>query len=469
MRIGMRLLMGYFLIVAIAAWFVLSIFVQEIKPGVRRATEGTLIDTATLLAELAREDLLSADPQHGRLAQAFQTLHRQPINANIAGNEYHVYMTDAQGKVVFDSAGSALGQDYSRWNDVWLTLRGQYGARSTRSDPNDDNSSVMYIAAPVTDSGRIIGVLSVGKPNLAMAPVIKRSERRILWAGGALLGIALLIGAAMVWWINFSIGKLVRYADSVTADRPVPLPNLGGSELRKLAQALESMRLKLEGKNAIENYIYALTHELKSPLAAIRGAAEILREAPPPEVAARFTRNILAQNARMQSLVENLLQQARLENRLEIARRPVPVAELFHRLAEEREIALAAKKVTLRWQDTPLMVEGDRELLAQALGNLLDNAIDFTPSAGEILLGAEERDGGVLLTVCDTGCGIPDYALGRIFERFYSLPRENGQKSSGLGLAFVREVARLHQGDIQLVNRPEGGACALLTLHAHFT
>ncbi|MFX5084627.1 histidine kinase dimerization/phospho-acceptor domain-containing protein, partial [Acinetobacter baumannii] len=96
--------------------------------------------------------------------------------------------------------------------------------------------------------------------------------------------------------------------------------------------------------------------------AAIRGAAEILREAPPPEVAARFTRNILAQNARMQSLVENLLQQARLENRLEIARRPVPVAELFHRLAEEREIALAAKKVTLRWQDTPLMVEGDREL-----------------------------------------------------------------------------------------------------------
>lgn len=72
----------------------------------------------------------------------------------------------------------------------------------------------------------------------------------------------------MVWWINFSIGKLVRYADSVTADRPVPLPNLGGSELRKLAQALESMRLKLEGKNAIENYIYALTHELKSPLAA---------------------------------------------------------------------------------------------------------------------------------------------------------------------------------------------------------
>ncbi len=83
---------------------------------------------------------------------------------------------------MFDSSGQATGQDYSRWNDVWLTLRGQYGARSTRSDPHDETSSVMYIAAPVMDKGRIIGVLSVGKPNLAMTPVIKRSERRILWA-----------------------------------------------------------------------------------------------------------------------------------------------------------------------------------------------------------------------------------------------------------------------------------------------
>lgn len=71
MRIGMRLLLGYFLIVAVAAVFVLSIFVQEIKPGVRRATEGTLIDTATLLAALARDDLLSGNPTDGQLAKAF--------------------------------------------------------------------------------------------------------------------------------------------------------------------------------------------------------------------------------------------------------------------------------------------------------------------------------------------------------------------------------------------------------------
>lgn len=100
MRIGMRLLLGYFLLVAVAAWFVLAIFVKEVKPGVRRATEGTLIDTATLLAELARPDLLSGDTTHGQLAQAFNQLQHRPFRANIGGinkvrNEYHVYMTDA--------------------------------------------------------------------------------------------------------------------------------------------------------------------------------------------------------------------------------------------------------------------------------------------------------------------------------------------------------------------------------------
>lgn len=474
MRIGMRLLLGYFLIVAVAAWFVLSIFVQEIKPGVRRATEGTLIDTATLLAELAREDLRSGHPQDGRLAQAFSTLNHQAINAHISGihkvrNEYHVYMTDTTGRVVFDSAGKAVGADYSRWNDVWLTLRGEYGARSSLADANNPQSTVMYVAAPVVDQGRIIGVVSVGKPNSALDPVIKRSERRILWAGGALLGIALLIGAVMVWWINRSIGKLARYADSVTENRPLPLPSLGSSELRKLAQALESMRVKLEGKNYIEQYVYALTHELKSPLAAIRGAAEILREGPPREVAMRFTDNILTQNSRMQSLVEKLLHQAKLENRLEIAFVPVDIGALFQQLAEQRSVVLAAKNITLEMDAESVLVAGDSELLTQALGNLLDNAIDFTPAGGWIALRASQQNGMWIITVSDSGSGIPDYALERVFERFYSLPRANGQKSSGLGLAFVREVARLHHGDIHVVNRAPAGCEARLSLHPHFT
>lgn len=146
----------------------------------------------------------------------------------------------------------------------------------------------MYVAAPVVEQGQIIGVLSVGKPNSTMAPVIRRSERRILLAGAVLLGIALAIGLGFVWWINRSINRLVRYADGVAHGEAVPLPRMGSVELTQLAQALESMRMKLEGKAYIEQYVHTLTHELKSPLAAIRGAAELLQESPPPATAKRF-------------------------------------------------------------------------------------------------------------------------------------------------------------------------------------
>lgn len=470
MRIGMRLLLGYFLIVAVAAWFVLSIFLKEIKPGVRRATEGTLVDTATLLAQFARADILSGQPQQGQLAQAFSQLRGYPVHANISGiakrrNEYRVYLTDAKGIVLFDSSGVATGQDYSRWNDVLLTLRGEYGARSTRSNPDDDASSVMYVAAPVRDGANLLGVLSVGKANSTMVPVIRRSEHRILWAGAALLGIALLIGLGFVLWINRSVGRLVRYADSVTEGDVQPLPAMNSTELRKLAQALESMRLRLEGKRYIEHYAHALTHELKSPLAAIRGAAEILRECPPAEVVQRFSANILQQNIRMQRLIDNLLRQATLENRPEIQRQSVSLLPLIASLCDSR--AVQAQGKYLAFDDAAidgLSVRADALLLEQALGNLLDNALDFTPLEGEVRIQISQSTDEVIFRVLDSGIGIPDYAMPHIFDRFYSLPRSNGEKSSGLGLAFVQEVARLHHGNITLTSRPAGGVCAQLTV-----
>ena len=145
------------------------------------------------------------------------------------------------------------------------------------------------------------------------------------------------------------------------------------------------------------------------------------------------------------------------------------VDALFVQLREARSVQLAAKDITLTIVPSSLIVAADPALLEQAVGNLLDNAIDFTPEKGNIILSAYQQDERVTLQITDSGSGIPDFALPRIFERFYSLPRENGQKSSGLGLAFVSEVARLLNGEVVLHNRSEGGVQASLTLHRHFT
>jgi two-component system sensor histidine kinase CreC len=106
---------------------------------------------------------------------------------------------------------------------------------------------------------------------------------------------------------------------------------------------------------------------------------------------------------------------------------------------------------------------GEYFLLRQALSNLLRNAIDFSTDGSAIDLMVHSEGGIVFIEIIDSGSGIPDYARDRIFERFYSLPRPgSGKKGSGLGLNFVREIARLHGGDVRLSNRPEGGVCASL-------
>ena len=111
-------------------------------------------------------------------------------------------------------------------------------------------------------------------------------------------------------------------------------------------------------------------------------------------------------------------------------------------------------------------MQGDRFLLGQAVSNLLENAIDFSPDGGAIELRLVRQGPRLLLQVVDAGAGVPDFARDRVFERFYSLPRPDGGRSTGLGLSFVREVAVLHGGAARLVNLDAGGAMAELSLPA---
>ena len=110
-------------------------------------------------------------------------------------------------------------------------------------------------------------------------------------------------------------------------------------------------------------------------------------------------------------------------------------------------------------------VRGDAFLLRQLLSNLVDNACDFSPPGGTVDVSVTVDADQLHIAVADRGPGIPDYALPRVFERFFSLPRPGGRsRSSGLGLAFAAEVATLHGGDVRLGNRDGGGTLATLEL-----
>lgn len=474
--LGLRILLGFFLLLAIGGWCLLAIVVQEVKPGVRRATEAGMVDQARLLAELVSADLGARPPSRAALAdstlaRAVHNAQASPLSAQIDGLrkqtlDTRIYVTDRDGIVIFDSSGRHLGADFSRWNDVYLTLRGQYGARSSRDDPADDSSSVMYVAAPLRQHGTIVGVLTVAKPNRALAPVIARSEHKLQWTALGLLATALLVGATLVWWLNRSIRRLEAYAHAVRRGEAVSLPALDSPELARLGTALEQMRRQLDGKAYVEQYVHSLTHELKSPLAAARAAGELLLENPPPPVARRFVLSIGEQVARMQHLIDRLLQLASLESRPPLTLTPQPLATLVQAQVALAQPAAARRQQQIRCQLAAATVAADALLLGQAIASLLDNALDFAPDQGVIQIIGQQQDGGYLLTLIDDGPGIPDYALPRLFERFYSLPRPQHGKSSGLGLSFVREVVERHQGSIAIDNRSDGhsGACVRLWL-----
>lgn len=474
MKLSVRLFLGYFLILAATGYLVLRLVIQQISPGVRAALEASLVDTANLLAELAANDMRRGDLNEGPFAQAVRRYAMRPVAARIfdfskRSLDYRVYVTDARGIVRFDSAGSALGQDYSRWNDVYLTLRGDYGARSTQADPNDPKSSVLHVAAPVYDDGTLIGVLTVAYPAALLQPIVEGSAAEARLGALWLFGAALAFGALFNWRLTRAIDLLVAYAQTVAAGGKTTPPRFRGQELATLAHALETMREELEGKQYAERYVQTLTHEMKSPLAAMRGAAELLEDELPEAERRRFALLAREQVERMNQLIEKLLGLAALEQRQELAEAvPVELGELLRELLAEKAAHAAQRRLrTALVAEEGARVLGERFLLRQALSNLIDNALEFSPAGGLVECRCAKAGAEIRISVRDCGPGIPDYAQERLFERFYSLPRpDTGKKSTGLGLAFVREVALLHRGRISVANAPGGGAEAILNLPA---
>ena len=483
MRIGLRLLLGFFLVLGLAQFVVLRVFIEEVKPGTRLAMEDSLVDAANTLALLAAPDMQAGVMGSGAFAQALSALPQVDPGANLWGFrkshiDYRVTVTDAKGTVVFDSQGRDVGKDHSQWNDVLRTLRGQYGARSTSETPGNPDRTVMHVAAPVRQGTQIIGVLTVSRPNQTLEPYIQRSRDRILrWSWG-LLGMSLLIGLLFTWWMASSLQRLRGYANAVAQGERAELPRMGrfsgNTEFSDLAQAVERMRRRLEDKAYVENYVHTLTHELKSPLAAIRGAAELLQEPMPEPDRARFASNIQRQSERLQQLIDRLLALADVEQMRGLRTvEPVDLVPLTRELLHTLEPRLRLKNLhVMEAMDTGaapgLVVNGDRFLIAQALANLLDNAIDFSPQGGTLTVAIRRVHGAVEWSVQDEGPGVPDYAVNRIFDRFYSLPRaDTREKSSGLGLCLVREVSDLHGGSVTLTNVSQPRGCkACLSLPA---
>jgi two-component system, OmpR family, sensor histidine kinase CreC len=467
-----RLLLAFVLIVTAGLLLMARLVLKDVRPHTFGATEDSLAETAVMLASLVEVDAAGGALNLERLRATLDVAANRPLHARIYGIdkkavELRVYVTDPQGLVLFDSdAGRDVGRDYSQWRDVRQALRNGYGARATRRDRSDPFSSVFYVTVPLRQGDRAVGVLAVGKQAKDVKMLVTGLNRKIAVAGLIALGAAVGLALLLTHWTTLPIRRLAEYAHAVAAGERPPLPAVRTREVAELGQAFETMRDALDGRRDIEGYVRSLTHETKAPLSAIRASAELLEEGLPPEDQRRFLANIRSETERLQQLVDRILELSALEARRSLAERvPVSLATIAAEVAASSEPLLARKELRLSVHVEPdAVVPGDPLLLRQALLNLVHNAMHWTPPGGQVAIEARAFADAVVVVVTDTGPGLPDYALFRAFEKFYSLAPPGEGKGSGLGLPFVHEVAVLHGGQAKLENRTEGGARAILTL-----
>jgi len=269
-----------------------------------------------------------------------------------------------------------------------------------------------------------------------------------------LLITVLLVSLVAVRWVTRPLTMLAQAADNLGGDiNQPPLPETGPTEARHAAHAFNTMQVRLQ--RFIEDrarLLTAISHDLKTPITRMRLRAEMLDD---DELRKNFTRNL----DEMQAIATETLDFLRANDAHEPLQ-PVDVCALLETIREDAaELSQELEIETCQLQPYPA-----RPLaLKRCIGNLVNNAIQY---GGNVRVFASETEEAVVITITDSGPGIPEQQLEAVFEPFYRLETSRNRETggTGLGLSIARNIALSHGGDLKLVNSPEGGLKAILSL-----
>lgn len=438
--------------------------------------EESMNDTAHLLASSVEESFKNSVPSDLQFKNKIKNFF-EPIFSNTRKKEFdakiysltktksnlQIYVTDNQGIVIYDSEGIRTGLDYSKFNDVYLTLQGKYGARSSKLEGNTSESA-LFVAAPIKVKNQIYGVLTLIKPKMSVVPFIELAKQKFL---NLTIIVAVFIAFSFMLLTFFffrPIRKLSTYVQSLKKGEKSEFPSLGIKEIEQLGYEIDSLVKEIEGKKYIESYIQTLTHEIKSPLSSIFASAELLPNHPDELI--HLTENIQKESQRIQKLIEQLMELSSLEGKgPAVLNETVNLEVILNDVIKLFEAECNLRKIKLLKSLSPIFMKGNTQYLKICFQNLLRNAIDFANPNDQIFIFASKtKSQEIEIKIEDQGTSIPDFAFEKIFDRFYSLPRpKTNTKSSGLGLSIVKEILTLHKGKIRIENRkPKGVSVTII-------
>ncbi len=454
-----------------------SLYQAAVTQSLNKDLAGTLV-----------QRFLSKNVGWEQMPEALQSQFDQfmAINPNI-----EVYLLDGSGNVVAAASGVMPAQRTIDVEPIQQFVHGDTMFPLFGDDPAQAMRHKVFSAAPIDANRSEKGFLYVVLGGGSHDAVAQRMEfdlirRQGMWFMGLGLLAAISAGIATTLFLTRWLRLLAAAMQPVERDKPLePIAHFAlmqnpGDEIDRLGQAYNAMVARINAQlrelqstdAARRELIASVSHDLRTPLAALRGYLEtlLLKDATLSESERHnYVEIAVKQSERLSALVNELFELTKLEGgdtRLNCE--SFQFAELAQDVVQKFELAARKKNIELvaHIAQAAPFINGDIALLERVLENLLENALRHTASGGRVELTVHPQAECIQIQISDTGSGIPEKDLPYVFERFYRVDKSRSEYSggAGLGLAIARRVIELHGGEITVSSEPGRGTCFLFTL-----
>ena len=428
-----------------------------------------------LFAFLLRNPLLSRQVQERlRTAQSLITAtpkkfidNPQALEQFTKAYDVRVLVFNSRRDLVFDTDPNAPKLPFPRRN---ILGRNAQNARDT-------NGAIWLYTFQRVSKDRIL-VIAAPRPRVPVLNIFTDELLLPIIEGGL---IALLFSLILAFVLSRSVAdplqQLVLAARNIPPEEIKPIAPHGPHEVQDLTRAFNSMVARMQSSQKSQrDFVANVSHELKTPLTSIQGFAQALLDdtADTPEARKQAAQIIYNEAGRMHRMALDLLDLARLEaGTADLKMSPLELDVLLRSIVEKfmPQAQKASVKLQLKLPEHLPMLVGDGDRLAQVFTNLVDNALKFATSNGQVTLSAVSLGAEMEVSIADTGKGIPNEALPRLFDRFYQVDPARaggetaaGRRGAGLGLAIVQEIVQAHSGRISVRSQVGQGTTFVIYL-----